>query len=192
MYRMNIKQNVEKVLKRRGYTNLTDEENDDETIGFVISFLNKAKKGQVLYCIKDKLQIEDLSNIFAPRIDNNVQIIVIYRDITNPCLKSFNDNISNFLKSSELINEQFFVQDILSHPLIPEYKKLENNEKAEIIKLYKSDENKFPHLKINDPVSIIMGFKVGMMIKVAMYYNFTKKCIDKELPPMITYCVVVK
>lgn len=185
-----IKKNVAIVLKRRGYTVYPKEDNEDENIGFVIPFLNGTKRGKVVYSIKEKINIDDLSDIFSPIIENPIHIIVIYKKITNPCLKSFNENISKYLPDCELIDEMFFIRDIMSHPLVSEYKLVTKDEKPKILLQYRAKEEHFPQMLVSDPISIIMGFKNGDMCKIISWYNFTKKCVDKEMPPLVSYSMV--
>lgn len=185
---------VKQSLKRRGYTVYKNEEPEDD-FHFVIPFLNGNKKGKVFYPKKDKIGLEDLGNIFRPFIvspsetDLVYHIIIIYKNITSPAINSFKDNISHFI-FSELIEDTYFRQDIMSHPLVSEYKKLTKEEKEQVMATYKTTSDLFPQMLTSDPVSIVMGFRDGEMIQVSCYYNFTKKCIDKEMPPSITYVVI--
>ncbi len=147
-------------------------------------------QGKVFYCDKDKMNQDDLSKIFREFVDGDQHVIVLYKDITPPAYNSFKDHISKFMPHSELIEIAKFYQDIMSHPLISEYQILTAKEKAELIKVYKTEEKLFPHVLTTDPIAILMGFKDGFMIRCFCYYNFTKKCIDKEMPPAITYYLV--
>jgi len=186
---------VKQCLKRRGYTVYKKCEQDEENYHFIVSFKNGDKIGKVFYCKKEKIGLEDLGNIFGPflKMPNEIDkyhIIVIYKHITSPALNSFKKSISKCAEFSELVENTYFTQDIMSHPFVPEYKKLTDVEKAQVCEIYKSKSDLFPQMLISDPVSIVMGFKNDDMIQVSWYYNFTKKAIDKEMPPAITYVVV--
>lgn len=184
-----MKGNVFKVLKRRGYKIQDEENSEDENIQFILNFLNEEKQGKVIYYTK-KIGIEQFSEILAPYINQKLQIIVIYDEVTNPVLNSFKQTVSKYAKSIELIHSIYFAQDIMSHQLVPKYVKLDQKEKERIMAIYKTTEDLFPQLLTTDPICIIMGFQVGDMIKVISSYNFTTKQVDNEQPPMITYCAV--
>uniref|UniRef100_A0A6C0JTC2 RNA polymerase subunit H/Rpb5 C-terminal domain-containing protein n=1 Tax=viral metagenome TaxID=1070528 RepID=A0A6C0JTC2_9ZZZZ len=191
-----IKRNVFSMLQRRGYKNVKEEDkSEDENIKFIVSFENPnndtKKQGHVIYC-DSKIGIEQLSSLFAPYIDQKMQVILIYVNITNPVLKAFRENISKFLKNTEIINVAYLYQDIMTHSLVPQYKLLTEEEKEEILKQYNSTADLFPRMLVNDPVCIIMNFKIGSMIKVLDHYNFTLKRMDYRMPPAISYCVVDK
>lgn len=182
-----IKTNIKTVLKRRGYK-IEGEIEPTEGISFIILFTG----GKVIYCEDDKLSSDSLQKIFAPIINDKIHIILIYREITNPCQKEFK-NIKSYRKyPTELIKDSYFIQDIMSHPLIPQYKVLTETEKNNVLTLYKTEEDKFPQLKIDDPISIIMGYRLGQMIRIESKYNFTKKCIDEEMPPSIGYRIITE
>ena len=194
-----IKENVIKVLKRRGYTDIEEDKDNSEEdyIGFVITFkISEKQKGKCLYCI-EKMGIEQMSQIFGKMLDEKNYLILLYSSITNFVSKSYKDNISKFLKTAELIDSTLFFQDILSHPLIPYYRALTDEETETVLKQYtikgtKIEDTKeaFPKLLTTDPVSILMGFKEGQVVKVLDYYNFTRKITDYKMPPTITYCIV--
>jgi DNA-directed RNA polymerase subunit H (RpoH/RPB5) len=182
-----IKANVYKVLKRRGYQAVDEEQSEDENIEFLINFKNGKQKGKVIY-YTSKLGIDNLSDLLSPLIEEKLQILILYNSITNPALNSFRQTIQRYLKRIELISVTYFQQDILSHQLIPEYAKVED--KQRIMDIYKTEESLFPQMLTTDPVCIIMGYQIGDMIKVTSYYNFTTRQVDKEQPPMCTYVIV--
>ena len=78
----------------------------------------------------------------------------------------------------------------MSHPLVCEYEKMSEKEKQDVLQLYKTEEHHFPAMLTSDPVSILMGFKNTEMVRVKCFYNFTKRCVDKEMPPAITFAIV--
>lgn len=182
-----IELNIRKMLKRRGYTVYNREESEDYEL--VIPFFGGCS-GKVFYCNKDKFGQEDLVNVFRPFINQDFHVIVIYKEISSHALNSFKASISKYMINSELIDHFLFFQDVMSHPFIPKYEKMTHEEKNYVLDLYKTPEHKFPQMLISDPVSIIMGFKHGEMIRIKNYYNFTRKCVDKSMPPAITYCMV--
>jgi DNA-directed RNA polymerase subunit H (RpoH/RPB5) len=167
-----------------------DEENDDYQ--FTVNFKNGNKKGTILY-YKKTINLDELGTIFRPFVVNNTvdkyHIIIIYTSITSPALNSFKENISQYIYS-ELIEDNHFKQDFMSHPLVPEYQLLTSLQQKEIIDIYKTKPHLFPQMMVSDPISVIMNFRDGDMVKVSCYYNFTKKIIDKEMPPSITYCMI--
>lgn len=183
-----LKANVKICLERRGYKVGKCEETEE--YGFIIPFVNGEKEGKVFYCDKNKMNQDDLSKIFREFIDQDYHIIVLYKDITPPAYNSFKDHISKYLPDAELIDIGKFYQDIMSHPWVSEYEPLTEKEKQNLVKVYKTDEKLFPKMLTTDPVSILMGFKDGNMVRCKCYYNFTQKCIDKEMPPAITYYLV--
>ena len=185
---------VLKMLERRGYTvDNVDESPEDESYGFIIDFQDGKKKGQVYYFTKDKINVDDLSDILVPILNKLFHIIIVYKKITIPALNKFNENISKYLKRAELIDEKYLIQDILSHPKVAsDFRRVSKTEKEEIFKLYSSQAESFPKMKPNDPAVIIMGFQVGDLIEISCWYNFTKKQIDRAMPAMITYATVVE
>lgn len=185
-----VYENVLKCLKRRGYGNIVNVENDDYK--FTINFSNGNKNGTALYYTKT-INLDEMGTIFRPFVVdspvNKYHVIIIYTAITSPALNSFKDNISQYIYS-ELIEDTHFKQDFMSHPLVPEYKLLSKVEKEIILETYKTKSYLFPQMLISDPISVIMNFRNDDMVKVMCYYNFTKKQIDKEMPPSITYCMI--
>lgn len=174
---------TKQILKMRGYT--IDDEEDNEI------FFTKAngKKGKVVFLEKKKANVDDIGPIFRELVHDPIHVIIVYDTITNPALKSFNDDIRHYFKDSELIQKNRLLKNILLHKWNPyDFRKLEKKEKIEILKNYGNIEpSALPAINPTDPISIILGFREGDVIEIKTYYDYIKKKMDRTLNPQIGY-----
>lgn len=181
---------VKKYLKLRGYK-IEKKQEPIENTQFVVSFTNGTIPGKVFYLTTEKIGLDDLRRIFREYINQNFHIIIIYKDITSSAINSYKDHISKYMKYSEVVEDTYFFQDITSHSEgIFKYEKLTEKEKAQVLSVYRTKEEHFPRMLVGDPIAIVLGFRNKDMIKVSCFYNFTRKCVDHNMPPAITYNIV--
>ena len=173
---------IKQILKLRGYKNI---KNDGDEIVFK---RGDGKKGRVVFINKPKANIDDLTSILREYVENPIHIIIVYHTMTAPSLKSFNDNIRHYFKDSELIKHSNLIKNPLDNRLTPTgYKKLTPLEKKILLKGYNTTADKFPTMLPTDIMAILLGFKEGDIVEITSHYNFTKKQVDMDMPPQITY-----
>jgi len=176
---------MKEVLEMRGYK-ITGEEDDE------IYFKNKKKKGKVVFLEKPKANVDDLTRIFGELVNDPIHVIIVYKVMTNPAIRSFNDDIRHYFKDSELIQQDKLIRNPIKHRLTPtSYKKLTKSEKKEVLASYGNiSPDKFPTMLPTDIMAVLFGFREGDIIEVTSHYNFTEKRVDMEMPPQITYCYI--
>jgi len=170
------------ILKMRGYKKIKVKEDE-------IHFLNEGTKGKVVFLKKEKANIDDIGPIFKELIHNPIQVIIVYITITNPALKSFNDDIKHYFENAELIQANKLINNIFKHKWNPfDFRKLTKAEKEKVLKNYGNiSPNLLPAILPSDPVSVLLGFKIGDIIEVKTYYDYVNKKTDRTLEPQITY-----
>jgi len=174
---------TKEILEMRGYEITGEEENE--------IFFSKpdGKDGKVVFLEKPKVNVDDIGPIFRELVTDPIHVIIIYNSITNPALKSFNDDIRHYFKDAELIQKNRVLKNILKHKWNPyEFRKLPKDEKKTILKNYGNiTADMLPAILPTDPISIILGFKSGDVIEVKTYYDFVNKKMDRSLVPQIGY-----
>jgi DNA-directed RNA polymerase subunit H (RpoH/RPB5) len=178
MYRKNMEVN----LKTRGYK-ITGKENNE------IHFEKpKGKKGKVVFLEKEKANVADLAEIFSEIVKDPIHIIIVYKQMTIPAIRSFRDDISNYFEDSEIIQQDTLLRNLMEHRLTPtSYRKLSKKEKKKITEYYKTPPEKFPLMLSTGKIATFFNFKEGDIIEIVSHYNFTTKKVDMEMPPQITY-----
>ena len=114
------------------------------------------------------------SSKFKSLIKNNK---LTDKNIENVILISYNkinDKIKKHLESVnikfEIINLKYFIMDISKGPLVPDYKKLDNNEIEDLkIKLKIDNLNQLRKILVLDPQMIYRDAKVGDVYRVTDY-----------------------
>ena len=179
----NITKVTKQILKLRGYKVTGEEDNE------IFFTKENGKKGKVVFLEKEKANVDDIGPIFRELVSDPIHVIVVYDNITNPALKSFNDDIKHYFKDAELIQKNRLEQNILEHKWNPfEYRKLTKEEKKKVLADYNNiSPTLFPARLPTDPVSIILGFNVGDVIEVKTLYDFVNKRQDRSLVPQIGY-----
>jgi DNA-directed RNA polymerase subunit H (RpoH/RPB5) len=174
---------TKQILKMRGYKITGEEDNE------IFFKRQDGKKGKVVFLEKQKANVDDIGPIFRELVHDPIHVIVVYDNITNPALKSFNDDIKHYFKDAELIQKNRLLKNILNHKWNPfDFRKLSQQEKQEILKNYGNiSADMLPAILPTDPVSIILGFKQDDVIEVKTYYDFVNKKMDRNLEPQIGY-----
>lgn len=178
-----IKKVTKQILKLRGYK-VTGQEDDE-----IFFTRSDGKKGKVVFLEKEKANVDDIGPIFRELVHDPIHVIIVYDNITNPALKSFNDDIRHYFKDAELIQKNRLLRNILDHKWNPfDFRKLSKQEKKEVLANYGNiTADLLPAILPTDPVSIILGFRVGDVIEVKTYYDFVNKKADRSLVPQIGY-----
>ena len=178
-----IEKVAKKILKLRGYK-VTGVEDDE-----IFFTKENCKKGKVVFLEKEKANVDDIGPIFRELIHDPIHVIIVYDNITNPALKSFNDDIRHYFKDAELIQKNRLLRNILDHKWNPfDFRKLNKQEKESVLKNYGNiTPDLLPAILPTDPVSIILGFTSGDVIEVKTYYDFVNKRADRNLVPQIGY-----
>jgi DNA-directed RNA polymerase subunit H len=66
----------------------------------------------------------------------------------------------------ELIPPTMPTFDIFEHELVPIHEIVSQEELAELVKKYHAEPYQFPWIKVNDPISIILGAKPGDVLRI--------------------------
>lgn len=173
---------TKQILKLRGYKVTAEEDNE------IFFTKENGKKGKVVFLEKEKANVDDIGPIFRELVSDPIHVIIVYDNITNPALKSFNDDIKHYFKDAELIQKNRLQKNILEHKWNPyEFRKLTKKEKKTVLAGYNITANQLPAILPTDPVSIILGFKNDDVIEVKTYYDFVNKKADRSLVPQIGY-----
>ena len=177
---------MKEILEMRGYT-VTGQEGNE-----IYFTKKKGKKGKVVFLEKKKANVDDLAEIFTEIVKDPIHVIIVYKQMTNPAIKSFKDDISKYFKDSEIIQQDMLIRNPMKHRLTPtSFKKLGKKEKQQVLGYYKAKPEDFPLMLETDIISMLFNFKKGDIIEVESHYNFTTKKVDMNMPPQITYqCVV--
>lgn len=178
--------NVKKIFEKRGYT--ITEEGD----GYIDFVTGEDKQGKIIWSTEDKEGKKYLTDTFKDFLQKPQKnhIILVYNNITNPALKIYTDYFHDFF-DSELLHIDFLQKFIFDHPLVPDVSILSEDEAAHVAKTY-GGEKLLPYILTTDPVAITLNLKPGQIIEEKCFYDHSRKIVDKERPPIVTYRLVIK
>jgi len=78
----------------------------------------------------------------------------------------------------ELIPPTMPTFDIFEHELVPIHEIVSQEELAELVKKYHAEPYQFPWIKVNDPISIILGAKPGDVLRITLDSETAGKSIS--------------
>lgn len=129
---------------------------------------NESGKTLVKYILTNKIRASFLTNV----IDN---IYENFLDKTDTCVIITKDKVTykgtleDYLKSI-FLKDKIFAQvlwlnnllfNITEHTLVPKYRILNEEERVTFLNKYHTSINNIPNIKVNDPVALFYGFKIG-------------------------------
>ena len=83
---------------------------------------------------------------------------------------SLEDYVNKIFQTNKRFLQILYIKtllfDITQHSFVPEYKILSEEEKKEVMKKYKLNENQLPRIKVNDPAASFYGIKVGQLVSI--------------------------
>ncbi|MBS7639616.1 DNA-directed RNA polymerase subunit H [Candidatus Bathyarchaeota archaeon] len=80
-------------------------------------------------------------------------------------------------KNIELIPQDFPSFNIFKHYLVPKHEILSPEEREEVLKKYRIEPYKLPHIKTSDPVVRVIGAKPGDIIKITRRSQTAGECV---------------
>ena len=178
----NSRKNILDILKLRGFDtskydnfdineiNILSEKNELDMLVsdssnkkvYIKYYINKLIKTQNIFSIVDDLF--HLENVLT----KNDDLIIIIKDEPNDTL---NQNIKDIWMSdniyTSLINIKRLQFNILEHTYVPKHEALSKNEINDFKKSYNiMNDKEIPDISYFSPVSIVMGFRPGDIIKI--------------------------
>lgn len=164
----NPREIILKMLKIRKYIIEDDKE-----------FINSLEEEFLTHKINNK---NDKIFVFFPQINAKVGVFTIRQYIkemqdneVNQAIVVVKDAITAFAKQVfieakplviECFKENELLVDKLSHVLVPKHELLEEEEKKELLKIYKLKEGNLPKILSSDPISRYFGGKKGQVFKI--------------------------
>jgi DNA-directed RNA polymerase I, II, and III subunit RPABC1 len=115
--------------------------------------------------ISTKVGVVTIREYIKEMQDNDVnQAIVVVKDAITAFAKQV------FVEAKPLIIECFkeneLLVDKLSHVLVPKHELLEEDEKKELLKIYKLKEGQLPKILTSDPIARYFGARKGQIFKI--------------------------
>jgi DNA-directed RNA polymerase I, II, and III subunit RPABC1 len=120
--------------------------------------------------------------VFFPKISNKVGVFTIRQYVremqensVDQAIVVVKDSITAFAKQVfieakplviECFKEKELLVDILEHDIVPKHELLEEEEKKELLKIYKAKEGQLPKMLSSDPVARYFGAKKGQVFKI--------------------------
>lgn len=112
-----------------------------------------------------KVGISNIKLYVRQMEDNNVdKSIIIVKDVITPFAKQV--FVEKKLLYIEDFKESDFYIDKLKHMLIPKHELISNEDKENLLNLYKIKESQLPKILSSDPVSRYFGAKKGQVFKI--------------------------
>lgn len=156
------------MLKIRKYVVENEEEfiSSTEEIFLVHKINDETNKLYVFFPpMSSKVGVFTIRQYIKEMQQNNVnQAIIIVKDSITAFAKQV------FIEAKPLIIEHFRENELfidkLSHILVPKHELLEETEKRELLKIYKSKELQLPKILASDPISRYFGARRGQVFKI--------------------------
>lgn len=165
---MNPRQVILKMLLIRGYL----VENHDE-------FVNSTDEEYLFHKVDDE---DSKIYIFFPVLNTKVGVFTIRQYIKEMQDNEVNDGIvvvkdalTAFAKqvfidakplNIECFKEKDLLIDKLSHVLVPKHELISEEEKKELLKIYKAKESQLPKILSSDPIARYFGARKGQIFKI--------------------------
>lgn len=153
---------AEVLIKLRKYK-LVKKEKQEETVGYTVN-IPKDKEKALVWCILNEatVGIAMMNSLYKLMEEKGLDraIVITEGRFTHAAKQGAKK------KKVELLPKSFPVFEIFDHKLVPKHEILGEEEKSQILALYKIQPYQMPQIKATDPAVKAIGAKPGDMLKI--------------------------
>jgi DNA-directed RNA polymerase subunit H len=153
---------AEVLIKLRKYK-LLKKETEEEAISYTVK-IPKTKEKALVWCILHEatVGIAMMNSLYKLMEEKELDraIVITEGRFTHAAKQGAKQ------KKVELLPKTFPVFEIFDHKLVPKHEILDEEEKKEVLALYKIQPYQIPQIKSNDPAVKAIGAKPGDMLKI--------------------------